>query len=273
MSAFVPSLLVAQAPPSQRSVMRRAPRPRAAAPIPGAADPSHAQSGPGAHFAGPGSGGGPGSRGGPGGGHPAAMLLRARTPLELTDAQVKRLEALQAAPAPKSNATDMMRAQADLLDATQGDGNLAGARAALDKLSRLRNEQMLTRLATQQDVRAVLTSAQKTKVDNMRQQRRGRAGADRERGMRQGGMRPRGMRQGGIRKGGPVDRSGPCRACDAVVRPPTQPRQHRRRTEVESSRERNTVGENAGALTERPGLFVAHPCLCACGTTHYAVHH
>ena len=113
------------------------------------------------------------------------MLLRARTQLELTDDQVTRLERLAAAPAPKSNATDMMRAQADLLDATQGDGNLAGARAALDKLSRLRNDQMLARIKSQQDVRAVLTPAQKITVDNMRQ----------------GGMRHGGMRRGGPRQG------------------------------------------------------------------------
>ena len=130
------------------------------------------------------------------------MLLRARTPLELTDDQVTRLEALQAAPAPKSNATDMMRAQADLLDATQGDGNLAGARAALDKLSRLRNDQMLARIKTQQEARAVLTPAQRTTVDNMRQQMRHRGGAKRQRGMRQGGMTQDGGPQRGMRKGG-----------------------------------------------------------------------
>ncbi len=135
------------------------------------------------------------------------MLLRARTPLELTEDQVKRLEALQAAPASKSNATDRMRAQADLLDATQGDGSLAGARAALDKLSRLRNDQMLARIKTQQDVRAVLTPVQKTKVDNMRQQMRSRVGAKRQRGVRQGGSPQRGLRQG--RQGQPNPQGGP----------------------------------------------------------------
>ena len=117
------------------------------------------------------------------------MLLRARTQLELTDDQVKRLEALAAAPAPKSSASGMMRAKADLLDATQGDGNLAGARAALDKLSRLRNDQLLARIKAQQEVRAVLTPMQRTKVDNVRRQLRNRMGANRQRGMRQGGMR------------------------------------------------------------------------------------
>jgi Spy/CpxP family protein refolding chaperone len=183
LSAFVPSLLTSQTLPMPRP----APRPRAAVvPAPGADGPATAQSRPGVRGGGPGARDG---RGGRGGGHPAAMLLRARTQLELTDDQVKRLEVLAAAPAPKSNASDMMRAQADLLDATQGDGNLAGARAALDKLSRLRNDQVLARIKTQQDVRAVLTPVQRTKVDNVRRQLRNRAGANRQRGIRQGGMR------------------------------------------------------------------------------------
>ena len=130
------------------------------------------------------------------------MLLRARQQLELTDEQVKRLEALASAPAPKSNASDRMRAQADLLDATHGDGNMAGARAALDKLSRMRNDQLLARIKTQQDVRAVLTPVQRAKIDNRRQQLRNRAGANRPRGMRQDGMRQDGKRQGGKRQGG-----------------------------------------------------------------------
>ena len=130
------------------------------------------------------------------------MLLRARQQLELTDEQVKRLDALASAPAPKSNASDRMRAQADLLDATHGDGNMAGARAALDKLSRMRNDQLLARIKTQQDVRAVLTPVQRAKIDNRRQQLRNRAGANRPRGMRQDGMRQGGKRQGGKRQGG-----------------------------------------------------------------------
>ena len=203
LSAFVPALLTSQTPPVQRP----APRPRAvAAPAPGAAGPANAQSGPGTRGGGPGA---RGARGGRGAGHPAAMLLRARTQLELTDDQVKRLEALAAAPAPKSNASDLMRAQADLLDATQGDGNLAGARAALDKLSRLRNDQLLARIKTQQEVRAVLTPAQRGKVENVRRQLRNRVGANRQGGMRQGGMRQRGKRQGGMGQGGMRQGRGP----------------------------------------------------------------
>ena len=193
MSAFVPSLLTSQTPPRQRP----APRPRAAvAPAPG---PMNAQPGPGDRMRGP-----------IGRGHPAVMLLRARQQLELTDDQVNRLEALAAAPGLKSNASDMMRARADLLDATQGDGNLAGARAALDKLSRLRNDRMLARIKTQQDVRAVLTPVQKTKVDNLRRQLRNRAGAKRQRGMRQGGLRQgRGQMGPGMMPRNPEGPQGP----------------------------------------------------------------
>lgn len=188
-SALVPSLMFAQTRP--------APRPRAAEQAPNAAGPAGAPSGPGERAR------GPGARDGRGGGHPAALLLRARTQLGLTDDQITRLEALQSAPAPKSNATDMMRARADLLDATQGDGNLAGARAALDKLSRLRNDQMIARIKAQQDARAVLTPAQKTKMDKMRQQLRNRVGAARQRGMRKGGRGGKGFR-GGPPMGAPM---------------------------------------------------------------------
>ncbi|GAB1343996.1 Spy/CpxP family protein refolding chaperone [Gemmatimonas sp.] len=139
-------------------------------------------------------GGGPG--GGPDGapgrmgaargprGNPAAMLLRMRSELELTDDQVKKLEALQDAPAPRANEADMLRARADLLEATQGDGNLSKARAALDRLSALRNERMLAGLKVRQDARAVLTAQQKTRLDNQRGQFRGRGAMRGERGQR-----------------------------------------------------------------------------------------
>jgi len=138
------------------------------------------------------------------------MLLRARQQLALTEDQVKRLEALASAPAPKSNASDRMRAQADLLDAAQGDGNMAGARAALDKLSRVRNDQLLARIKTQQDVRAVLTPVQRAKIDNRRQQLRNRAGANRQGGMRQGGKRQGPGQMGpGMMPGNPQGPLGP----------------------------------------------------------------
>ena len=45
---------------------------------------------------------------------PASNLLRMRERLELTDDQVKRLEALQSAPRPQRNESDVLRARADL---------------------------------------------------------------------------------------------------------------------------------------------------------------
>jgi Spy/CpxP family protein refolding chaperone len=145
---------------------------------------------------GPGGPGGPqGRRGGGPGGSPAARILGLRQQLELTDEQVKKLEALQSAPRPKSSQADHLRAQADLMDAMQGDGNLTAARAALDKMNKLRTDEAIARLKTMQDARAVLTAAQKTKLDNFRQSFGGRGmGKGRGLGGRQG--MGRGMRQG-----------------------------------------------------------------------------
>jgi len=128
-------------------------------------------------------------------GNPAAMLLRLRSDLQLTDDQVKRLETMQEAAAPSAKEADLLRARADLLEATQGDGNLSKARTALDRMSALRNERMIAGLKQRQDARAVLTTAQKTRLDNLRSQLRSRGGARGQRGARmgRGGM---GQRQG-----------------------------------------------------------------------------
>jgi Spy/CpxP family protein refolding chaperone len=172
-----------------------------------AAQPAQPPQGP---QAGPNRAAGP--RQGPGGpgGNAAGMLLRLRTQLELTDDQVKRLEALQSAPKPKGNASDVMRARADLMDAMQGDGNLSNARAALDKIAKLHTDQQIARLKQVQDARAVLTATQKGKLDNMRQQfgrRGGERGMRKQRGMQRRDMRgpggagrpgPQGFRRGGM---------------------------------------------------------------------------
>jgi len=128
-------------------------------------------------------------------GHPARMVLRLRQQLQLTDEQVQKLQALQDAPAPRMNEADMLRARADLLEATQGDGNAARARAALDRLSALRNERLIAGLRQRQEARAVLTSAQKTRLDNLRSDLRRRGVA---RGMGRGdrALRGRGMGRG-----------------------------------------------------------------------------
>jgi len=150
--------------------------------------------------------GGPAAKRGAGGprGNAAAMLLRLRGPLALTDDQVKRLEVLAAAGAPKGNASEMLRTRADLMDALQGDGNLVAARTALDKMSRLRNDRMIAGFKQRQEARAVLTAEQKRTLDNLREGARdrggrgargarGRRGPDAARGVRPGGgLPPRG---------------------------------------------------------------------------------
>lgn len=129
---------------------------------------------------------GPAVRGMRQGGNPAAQMLRLRQQLGLSDEQVQKLETLAKADVPRANAADALRARADLMEAMQGDGNLSGARAALDKMSRLRNEQVVATLKQRQDARAVLTADQRRIVDNTRQRLRGAA-------MRQGAMRQRAM--------------------------------------------------------------------------------
>ena len=96
------------------------------------------------------------------------MLIAMKAQLELTDDQVRKLEALRDGPHPSRNESELLRARADMMDAMQGDGDLTKARAAMDKTSRLRNDDQLARLKERQDVRNVLTAAQKTKLDNMR---------------------------------------------------------------------------------------------------------
>jgi len=129
-------------------------------------------------------------------GGPAASLLRLREQLELTDDQVKRLEALQAVAPPEPKASEMMRAQADLMDATKGDVDLTKARAAFERMSRLRVDEQVAELKVRQDARSVLTAAQKTKFDNFSaNMREGQRGAMRTMQMRgPAGMRGRDMR-------------------------------------------------------------------------------
>ena len=127
------------------------------------------------------------------GGDAASPLLRARRELDLTDEQVKKLEALASAAPPINNRSDMMRAQADMMDATKGDGNLVAARAALEKMSRLHNDAEIARLQSRQNMRAILTPTQKAKFDNMR-------------GMMRNGMGKRRLHNGGLRGGRGMDR-------------------------------------------------------------------
>ncbi|MCA0374149.1 MAG: Spy/CpxP family protein refolding chaperone [Gemmatimonadetes bacterium] len=151
------------------------------------------------------------------GGSPAAMILRMRQQLDLTDEQVKRLEALASVTPQRPNPADALRARADLMDATRGDGNLANARAVLDRMAKQRNDVVIARMKAQQDARAVLTAAQKTKLDNVRGMLRARVGARRGgAGVNgRGQMRPGGMGRGQGFRGGRMDRGfGPPRRYD-----------------------------------------------------------
>lgn len=204
----------------------------------------------GASAQGPGGPGGPRPRGAQGGapgmargvdaqarggarGNPAAMLLRMRSQLNLTDDQAKKLEALQNSASPKPNASDRLRAQADLMDAMQGDGNLAKARTALDRMSALRNEQTIAALRQRQEVRAVLTTAQKSTLDNLRQQRaekvrrgRGQGGRGLNRGQGPRGRGGPGMGADGMRGRG---MGGPGMGGPGMGQPPMAPNGYRRR--------------------------------------------
>jgi Spy/CpxP family protein refolding chaperone len=132
---------------------------------------------------------------------PAALFLRQRDRLQLTDEQVRRLEALANAPRPRGNASDLLRARADLMDAMQGDGNVAAAKAAMDRMASLRTAQALDGMKRLQEARAVLTPAQRAQVA---QARRGLRGERMQRG--RGGRGPgmgRGMGPGMGRGMGP----------------------------------------------------------------------
>lgn len=136
---------------------------------------------------------------------PGAGVLRYRQELELTDDQVKKLEGLSTAARPRANEADMLRARADLMDATKGDINLERARAAYDKMARVKTDAQLAQLKTRQEIRNVLTPAQRTKFDAM-SARRGEKGM---RGGRGPGRREQGMRGGRGPRGGPPQGMGP----------------------------------------------------------------
>ncbi|MBL0171669.1 MAG: Spy/CpxP family protein refolding chaperone [Gemmatimonadaceae bacterium] len=110
-------------------------------------------------------------------GGPASNLLRMREQLELTDEQVKKLETLQSIPRPQRNEADMLRARADLMDATKGDINLEKARAAFDRMARVRTDEQLAQLKSRQELRGVLNPAQRAKLDAMAGRLRDRRGA------------------------------------------------------------------------------------------------
>lgn len=134
-------------------------------------------------------------------------VLRLQRQLDLTDDQVKKIEALRGAARPQRNEADLLRARADLMEATKGDVNLDKARAAFDRMARVNTDQQIARLKAQQDIRNVLTPAQRAKMDAMRANFGDRGanrgmGGGRRGGMRGPAMRGQGMREQGMREQG-----------------------------------------------------------------------
>jgi Spy/CpxP family protein refolding chaperone len=128
------------------------------------------------------------------GGAPAGMILGQRERLQLTDEQVRRLEALATTQreALRPNEPAAMRARADLMEAMQRD-NIEGARTALDRISRLRNDQVIAQMRARKEARDVLTAEQRTRLDDTRggAMRRMRPAAGPGRGFRDGAVRER----------------------------------------------------------------------------------
>lgn len=157
---------------------------------------------------------------------PAVGLLAMRHRLQLTDEQVRRLEALSTSyREPRPDEAALLRARADLLEATRKD-DVNAARAAMERMSRLRTDAAVARLQAGKSAREVLTAEQRTQLQALRDEVRTRRGAMRgakgargARGMRGAQFAPR-QRMGGremrMREGRPP-MTGPARL---APRPP-----------------------------------------------------
>jgi Spy/CpxP family protein refolding chaperone len=137
----------------------------------------------------------------------AASVLRLRQQLNLTDEQVQRLQALDAAPRTQPNDAERLRAQADLLDATRGDVNIERARAAYDRMAKVRTDAQIAQLRRRQEVRNVLTPEQRTRFDAVASRTRDRAMTAQRFGRGERGRMPMGALRGAPR--GPMGRGAP----------------------------------------------------------------
>ena len=101
------------------------------------------------------------------GGAPAGHLLQLKEHLKLTDEQVKRLETLNTSQmlALAPNPGVHLRAQADMADAMQGEGNLVAARAAMEKMAKIRTDGAIAHMQAMRDARALLTADQKAAAE------------------------------------------------------------------------------------------------------------
>lgn len=109
-----------------------------------------------------------------GAGVPAANLLRLRGALGLSADQVSRLEALAAQQRTELRppTAELLRARADLVDATSGEIDVDAARSALERMARLRTDATVARLRAQQAARDVLTPEQRSRLDALAPARR-----------------------------------------------------------------------------------------------------
>jgi Spy/CpxP family protein refolding chaperone len=100
-------------------------------------------------------------------GPPAEMVLRQRERLQLTDDQVKRLEALSKSQrdALKPDRASMLRARADLVEAEDKD-NFGQQRSALEKLAKIRIDRMMTMRQAMKETRDILTPEQRDRLPN-----------------------------------------------------------------------------------------------------------
>ncbi len=96
-----------------------------------------------------------------------AMMLQHRTQLDLTDAQVQRLETIAATERREMQrlAPELMRAHADYVEATAGDMDLDRAHQAMRRMTELHTDMMMARLRARQQARQLLSPEQRTRFD------------------------------------------------------------------------------------------------------------
>jgi Spy/CpxP family protein refolding chaperone len=97
-----------------------------------------------------------------------SLLLCHRKELDLSDSQVRKLEAVAAGERQTVLKTvpDRLRAGADLVEALTSGIDLDRTRAALDRMAQLRTEATMAHIWAWKESMAILTSEQKTRITN-----------------------------------------------------------------------------------------------------------
>ncbi len=98
-----------------------------------------------------------------------SMVLRLKEKLELTDEQVKKLEALQAKIQAANEAVTAKRKA--LTDAVQSKAKESEIRAAATELGKALGDQAVLQVGTEGEIDGILTDAQKAKLKEQQQQR------------------------------------------------------------------------------------------------------